>query len=58
MELSKELRKKMIDAIAQKLTDNADLDMLMEFFYDAQYEYFDDLDDNEIVEKYEELEIE
>lgn len=38
----------LIEQLAQTLTDNADLDSLMEFFYNAQLSYFEDLDENEL----------
>lgn len=38
----------LIEKLAQNLTDNADLDSLMEFFYDAQFSYFENLDENEL----------
>ncbi len=58
MKLSQEIRDEMIEKMAQKLTDDVDLDSLMDFFYQAQCEYFNDLDDDELSQQYEDLEIE
>lgn len=40
----------MIDYLAQKATDDMDLDDLMAFFYSDQYDYYDNLSDEELME--------
>lgn len=44
-------RETLIEMIAQEWTDNADLSSLMEFFYNEQVKYLDDLTDSELLEK-------
>ena len=48
--LTNEKRAELMDKLANQWTDNADLDCLMEFFYDAQMEYLDDLPEPELLE--------
>lgn len=50
-------KQELINKLAQEWTDNADLDSLMEFFYDAQVEYLESLNDKEFAEVLEENDI-
>ena len=43
-------RYQMLEAIANNATDAADLDDLIQFFYSAQYEYYDGFTDEKLVE--------
>jgi Mg/Co/Ni transporter MgtE len=43
-------REILLDKLAQQATDNADMDALMEFFYDDQYQYFENMDEAELAE--------
>ena len=49
-------REILLDKLAQQATDNADMDALMEFFYDDQYKYYEDMDEAELAEAMDELE--
>lgn len=51
-------RELIIEKLAEKFTDDADIDTLMEFFYDAQVIYLEELHDDELIELMEENEIE
>ena len=44
-------REILIDKLSQILTDNADMDSLMEYFYNGQVEYFNTLSDIELEEQ-------
>ena len=46
-----------IEKMAQEWTDSADLDSLMEFFYYAQVEYLESLNDEQLKEIFEENDI-
>jgi len=48
-------REIMIDEIAKKLTDAAELEVLRSVFYDTQYEWLSDLDDIALQLEYDEL---
>ena len=42
-------REDIIDKLAQNSTDNMDLDNLLEFFYNDQYNYYDSLSDASLI---------
>ena len=42
-------RNALIESLAQHMTDNADLDTLMEYFYDGTVEFLDDLSDEDLL---------
>lgn len=43
-------RTDLMEQLAQKWTDEADIDTLMNFFFDYQYQFLEDLDDNELLD--------
>lgn len=43
-------RSELIDVIADRNTENTDLKDLMQYYYDAQVDYLDDLSDEELLE--------
>ena len=42
-------RNALIESLAQHMTDNADLDTLMEYFYDGTVEFLHDLTDEDLL---------
>jgi hypothetical protein len=57
MKMSTEARVKLIEKMAEKLTDSVDMDCLIQFFYDAQYEHFDEMTDEDLLVAADELEL-
>ncbi len=43
-------REALIDELAEKLTDSVDMSDLISFFYEKQYEYFESLPDEDLME--------
>lgn len=43
-------RDTLIEMIAQQNLDSADMDVLMDYFYEGQIAYLESLDDNELLE--------
>jgi hypothetical protein len=43
-------RDTLIEMIAQQNLDSADMDALMDYFYEGQIAYLESLDDNELLE--------
>lgn len=41
-------REEIIDHLAQKATDDMDMDDLMAFFYSCQYDYYESFSDKEL----------
>jgi hypothetical protein len=44
-------RNTLIEMIANQMTDNADLDDLMDYYYNGTVEFLDDLSDEELLEQ-------
>jgi hypothetical protein len=44
-------REKLIDELAQRVTDDCPIEALMQHFYNDQYEYFRDLSDKELLDE-------
>jgi hypothetical protein len=42
-------RKKLLDKVAQKITDDCPIEALMVHFYNDQYDYLNDLHDDELI---------
>lgn len=51
-------REALIDELAEKLTDSVDMSDLIGFFYEKQYEYFESLPDEDLMEAAEQFGIE
>jgi hypothetical protein len=43
-------RDTLIEMVAQQNLDNADMDALMDYFYEGQIAYLEGLDDNELLD--------
>lgn len=43
-------RDTLIEMVAQQNLDNADMDTLMDYFYEGQIAYLEGLDDNELLD--------
>jgi len=44
-------RNTLIEMIANQMTDNADLDDLMDYYYNGTVDFLDDLSDEELLEQ-------
>lgn len=42
-------RQELIEKLAENATDAADMDMLISFFYEHQYNYFEDMTDEDLL---------
>ena len=49
MTISNEVRQNLIQTLAVRMTDAADMDTLIDFFHEYQIEYLDELDDEELL---------
>lgn len=48
-------REALIEELAEKLTDSVDMSDLISFFYEKQYEYFESLPDEDLMEAADQL---
>jgi hypothetical protein len=56
--IKKEFRYELMEKIANDWLDCADMKTLEEYFYNAQMEYLDELDDDKLIEHAQDMDIE
>lgn len=58
MTISNETRQNLIETLAERMTDAADMDTLMNFFYEYQQEYLENLSEAELLDVADDYEVE
>lgn len=57
MTISNETRQNLIETLAERMTDAADMDTLINFFYEYQQEYLENLSEAELLNVADDYEI-
>ncbi len=58
MTISNETRQTLIETLAERMTDAADMDTLINFFYEYQQEYLENLSEAELLDVADDYEVE